>query len=87
MGSKSIETHETENTNFTAEIPSAELVGVWLRRGHTRAFRYPRVFISFLKKYLFLAVLCLHCRAGFSLVVESGGYSLVVVRDLIAVAQ
>ena len=38
--------------------------------------------------YLFLAVLGLRCRVGFSLVVESEGYSLVVVcRLLVAVAS
>ena len=37
--------------------------------------------------YLFVAVLGLHCCTGFSLVVESEGYSLVVAcRLLIAVA-
>ena len=33
--------------------------------------------------YLFLAVLSLGCCAGFSLVVESGGYSLVAVCGLL----
>ena len=43
-------------------------------------------FLSFV--YLFLAVLGLHCSAGFSLVVASGGYSLVAVCGLlIAVAS
>ena len=38
--------------------------------------------------YLFLAVLGLHCCAGFSLVVATGDYSLVVVLGLlIAVAS
>ena len=38
--------------------------------------------------YLFLAVLGLHCCVGFSLVVASGGYSLVAVHGLrIAVAS
>ena len=38
--------------------------------------------------YLFLAVLGLHCWAGFSLVAASGGYSLVAVfRLLIAVVS
>ena len=38
--------------------------------------------------YLFLAVLDLCCYAGFSLVVESRGYSLVAVHELlIAVAS
>ena len=42
---------------------------------------------SFLKELLiFLAVLGLLCCEGFSLVVASGGYSLVVVRGLLAVA-
>ena len=43
----------------------------------------------FLKKtfkfYLFLAVLGLHCCAVFSLVVASGGYSLVAVGRLLTV--
>ena len=45
--------------------------------------------LSFLKNYLFLAVLGLHCAArGLSLVAESGAYSLVVVHGfLIAVAS
>ena len=43
-------------------------------------------FLSFV--YLFLVVLGLHCSAGFSLVVASGGYSLVAVCGLlIAVAS
>ena len=33
--------------------------------------------------YLFLAVLGLRCRVGFSLVVESEGYSLAAVRRLL----
>ena len=33
--------------------------------------------------YLFLAVLSLHCWAGFSLVAMSGGYSLVAVHSLL----
>ena len=38
--------------------------------------------------YLFLSVLDLHCYMGFSLVMESGGYSLVAVHVLlIAVAS
>ena len=38
--------------------------------------------------YLFLAVLDLHCCTGFSVVAESGGYSLVaVLRFLIVVAS
>ena len=35
--------------------------------------------------YLFMAVLGLHCCAGFSLVVESRGYSLVAVQGLLTV--
>ena len=35
--------------------------------------------------YLFLAVLGLHCCRGFSLTVESGGYSLVVAHRLLIV--
>ena len=38
--------------------------------------------------YLFLSVLDLHCCTGFSVVAESGGYSLVaVLRFLIVVAS
>ena len=37
-----------------------------------------------LKKNLFLAIVDLHCCAGFSLVVVSGGSSLVVVAALVA---
>ena len=33
MGSKSIETHETENTNFTAEMPSVDVVGAMIGEG------------------------------------------------------
>ena len=42
---------------------------------------------SYFKKkcYLFLAVLGLCCYAGFSLVVGSGGYSLVLVLELLTV--
>ena len=46
--------------------------------------------IAHLKKFIysFLSMLCLHCRAGFSLVVVSSGYSLVVVPGfLVAVAS
>ena len=35
--------------------------------------------------YLFMAALGLHCCASFSLVVESGGYSLVAVCELLTV--
>ena len=35
--------------------------------------------------YLVLTVLGLHCCAGFSVVLENGGYSLVVVRGLLTV--
>ena len=35
--------------------------------------------------YLFLAVLCLPCHSGISLVVASGGYSLVAVRGFLMV--
>ena len=41
--------------------------------------------ISFLKKFLFLAMLSLLCFEGFSLVVASRGYSLVVMRGLLIV--
>ena len=41
------------------------------------------VTVSF-KKNLFLAIVDLHCCAGFSLVVVSGGSSLVVVAALVA---
>ena len=45
-------------------------------------------FIIFKNNYLLLAVLGLHCFEGFSLVVASGGYSLVAVHGLlIAVAS
>ena len=45
-------------------------------------------FLCFNCIYLFLSLLGLHCRAGFSLVVESGGYSLASVPGLlIAVAS
>ena len=37
--------------------------------------------------YLFLAVPALHCCAGFSLVAADGGYSLVVLTLLVAVAS
>ena len=40
----------------------------------------------FLTIYLCLTVLGLHCWVGFSLVVESGGYSLVVVHGHLIVA-
>ena len=44
--------------------------------------------MSFHFIYLFLAVLGLHCYMSFSLAVETGGYSLVVVHWLlIAVAS
>ena len=33
MGSKSIETHGTENTNFIAETPSVEVVGGMVEEG------------------------------------------------------
>ena len=39
-----------------------------------------------MKKNFFLAVLGLCCCVGFSLVVENGDYSLVVVRGLLIVA-
>ena len=43
---------------------------------------------QFLTIYLSWTVLCLHCCMGFSLVVASGGYSLVAVcRVLIVVAS
>ena len=48
---------------------------------------FKHVFFSFLKItlfiFLFLAMLGLYCCAGFSLVVESGGYSLVAVQRLL----
>ena len=45
------------------------------------------IFFNFIFIYLFLTVLGLHYFVGFSLVVERGGYSLVVVHGLpIAVA-
>ena len=42
--------------------------------------------LSILFIYLFLAVLGLHCYMSFSLVVETGGYSLVAVRQLLTAA-
>ena len=42
--------------------------------------------VIYLITYLFLAVLGLRCRTGFSLVVVSGGYSLAVVCRLLLVA-
>ena len=46
------------------------------------------IFFKILFPYLFLAVLDLGCCAGFSFVVSSGGYSLVMVHGLlIAVAS
>ena len=42
-------------------------------------------FIIFKNNYLLLAVLSLHCFEGFSLVVASGGYSLVAVHGLLTV--
>ena len=39
------------------------------------------------KNIYFLAVLSLHCCAGFSLVVGSGGYSLVPVLELLIVVD
>ena len=42
-------------------------------------------FIIFKNNYLLLAVLGLHCFEGFSLVVASGGYSLVAVHGLLTV--
>ena len=39
--------------------------------------------ILFFFVYLFLAVLGLHCRTGFSLVMGSGGYSPVVVCGIL----
>ena len=42
-------------------------------------------FIIFKNNYLLLAVLGLHCFGGFSLVVASGGYSLVAVHGLLTV--
>ena len=44
-------------------------------------FKGDIVFVIFI--YLFLAVLGLHCCAGFSLVVASGGYPLVVAHGLL----
>ena len=41
------------------------------------------VFDPFFKIYLFLIMLGLRCRMGFSLVAENGGYSLVVVYGLL----
>ena len=35
--------------------------------------------------FFFLALLCLHCFSGFSLVVMTGGYSLAVVGGLLTV--
>ena len=43
-------------------------------------------FNNFIYLFLFGAVLDLQCHLGFSLVVESGGHSLVVVRRLTVVA-
>ena len=44
----------------------------------------PFMFVYF-PFYLLLAVLCLHCCVGFSLVAASGGYSLVVLHGLLIV--
>ena len=40
-------------------------------------------YLKFLFTHLFLAVLGLHCCAAFSLLVLSGGFSLVAVRELL----
>ena len=40
-------------------------------------------FLPFLKNYLFLAVLGLHCCAGLSLVVANGGGTLVAVQGFL----
>ena len=46
-------------------------------------FLYIRFFFIYNFIYLFLTMLGLHCCVGFSLVVESGGYSLVAVHRLL----
>ena len=43
------------------------------------------IFLKFLCIYFFFTVRSPYCCLGFSLVVASGGYSLVAVRELISV--
>ena len=43
------------------------------------------MYFKFLVTYLFLAVQVLHCCDGFSLLAESGGYSIVAVPGLLIV--
>ena len=70
--SKHIETYSTKNES-QCTVFNNNLGGQWSQEG-MQGFFLKFVFID-----LFLAVLVLHCYADFSLVVVSGGYSLVVV--------
>ena len=64
MGSKSIETHETENTNLTAEILSVEVVGAMVEEGAHKSLQISwEVYFFFKKIFIFGCVVSsLPCR-------------------------
>ena len=87
MGSKSIETHETENTNLTAEILSVEVVGAMVEEGAHKSLQISwEVYFFFKKIFIFGCVVSsLPCRLFSSCgawASHCGGFSCCRAQDL-----